>query len=185
MNAAMSLEIFKHLVSPKIAFSARDTNWVSIEKLFLDNVTSRYMHLKSDFNEASRAHDSMSDYLRYVKSIDSLQANECSLSEEDIITQILHGFLEAYSDVVTVYICPFYLFISNSTFQITDLHVKIFNLFYPLKLLKPCILCVFLTSWFMNIIFQFIFCLFFMFYFICADSKLKSINESFSSNLDP
>jgi hypothetical protein len=50
-----------------------------------------------------RAHDSMSDYLRYVKSIvDSLQANECSLSEEDIITQILHGLLEAYSDVVTV-----------------------------------------------------------------------------------
>jgi len=51
-----------------------------------------------------RAHDSMSDYLQYVKStIDSLQANECSLSEEDIITQILHGLLEAiFFDVVTV-----------------------------------------------------------------------------------
>jgi hypothetical protein len=50
----MSLENFKHLISPKIAYSARDT-WVSIEKLFLDNVTSRYMHLKSDFNEASKS----------------------------------------------------------------------------------------------------------------------------------
>ncbi|KAJ6958381.1 hypothetical protein NC653_040127 [Populus alba x Populus x berolinensis] len=98
----MSLETFKHLISPETAFSARDT-WVSIEKLFLDNVTSRYMHLKSDFSEASTSTRSMSDYLQYVKStIDSLQANECSLSEKDIITQILHGLLEAYSDVVTV-----------------------------------------------------------------------------------
>jgi hypothetical protein len=85
----MSLEIFKHLISPKIAFSARDT-WVSIEKLFLDNVTSRYMHLKSNFNKlASKGTHSISDYFQYVKSIiDSLEAIECSFLE-DIITQIL------------------------------------------------------------------------------------------------
>ena len=38
----------------------------------------------------------------------------------------------------------------------------------------------------MDVIFQFIFCLFLiMFYFIRADSMPESINESFSSNLDP
>jgi hypothetical protein len=49
-------------------------------------------------------------------------------------------------DIYTyMYICPVYLFISILHFKLLqhDLHVKIFNLFYPLlKPLKPCILCV-------------------------------------------
>jgi len=181
----MSLENFKHLISPKIAYSARDT-WVSIEKLFLDNVTSRYMHLKSDFNEASKSTrlnewlSSICEVHRWFSSskwMFSFRGRHNNSNSAWFSRSILWCGHCIYMSILFIY--------SNSPFQITDLHVKIFNLFYPLKLLKPCILCVFLTSWFMDIIFQFIFCLFFMFYFICADSMPKSINESFSSNLDP
>jgi len=75
----VSSKILKHLIFPGISLYARDT-WVAIEKLFLDNVTSRYMHLKSNFNKlASKGTHSISDYFQYVKSIiDSLEAIECS-----------------------------------------------------------------------------------------------------------
>ncbi|CAI9102102.1 OLC1v1000311C1 [Oldenlandia corymbosa var. corymbosa] len=101
IQATVSTEILQAIVRPNSSLTACDA-WLTIEKLFHDQLGSRLLQLKFEFHSLKKWELTINEYVTKFKMLaDSLTSVGSPIFNDDLVLQILAGLPSTYQSVST------------------------------------------------------------------------------------